>query len=84
MQLIDAPEMASVRAAMKRSKISTIGGKGTSTIPTSSTNQFSAVNKQQVQEKDKDKRQTNKLGGYPARKRKAWVPPGSSSGGLAT
>lgn len=72
LQLIDALDMASVRVSIKRKKLSIIGGKSTSTIPTSSTNQFSAVARQQVQQKDKDNRQTNKLGGYLARKRKAW------------
>lgn len=62
-------------------KLSTIGDKGTCTIPTSSTNQFSIATMHQVQDKDQDKRQTNKGGGCPARKRKSWLPPGSCFGG---
>lgn len=84
MQLIDPLDMASVRATMNRKKISTVGGKGTSTIPTIDAAQLQQPNaRQQGQQNEKGKRLRNKGGVCPTKKSKVWIPLGSSYGGSA-
>ena len=82
--------MATTRARVKSKKLNTRGGKGKSTKLTehpakviTSTNPASNTARQpamKAPEKEKDIRQRN-TERYAAKKRKAWVPPGSSSDG---
>lgn len=77
LQLIDAIDMASIRAAMKRKKI--MYNRRQRYLHNSYKQHKSILNCYHAQ--DQDKRQTNKGGGCPSRKRKSWLPPGSCYGG---
>ena len=88
--MLQAIDMAATRPSVKRQKQNTRGGKGestkltehpakmkTSTTPTINTTRQPVM---KAPEKEKDTRQRN-TARYAAKKRNAWVPPGSSSSG---